>query len=207
MQGTVRITAAEIVGAEILPSILASIRRQHPKLALELVLSDRTQDLLQRDADIAVRMVQPTQDALVARKIGAIELGLYAHPDYLRTHSAPTDIATLGDHDLIGFDRENAYIRRVLSTGLPIRRSMFALRTDSSIAQLAALRAGFGIGFCHRGLAVREPRLTRVLPAMKLELETWVVMHEDMRSNRACRAVFDGLAEGLTAYIEGAASS
>lgn len=200
-RGTVRITVAEIMGVEVLPSILTAIRRRYRAITLELVLSDRVENILQHEADIAVRMIEPAQDALVARKIGTIQLGAYAHPDYLKRHPAPRSIDELAGHDLIGFDHESAYIRRMLANGPTLRRSMFALRTDNTIAQLAALRAGFGLGFCQHGLARREPRLRRVLPELVMTLDTWLVMHEDMRHNTACRVVFDALAEGLAAYI------
>jgi DNA-binding transcriptional LysR family regulator len=82
IKGTVRISASEIVGAEILPPMLTGLRRQHPALAYELVLSNVVDNLLRRDADIAVRMVEPTQDALVVKKLGAVNLGLHARKDY-----------------------------------------------------------------------------------------------------------------------------
>lgn len=201
-RGTVRITVAEMMGVEVLPPILTAIRQTYPAITLELVLSDRVENILNHEADIAVRMTDPTQDALVARKIGRIEIGAYAHPDYLKRHPAPRHIDELAGHNLIGFDRESPYIRRMLSDGPALRRSMFALRTDSNVAQLAAIRAGFGLGFCQLGLARREPRLHRVLPELAMTLDTWLVMHEDMRHNAACRAVFDMLAEGLAAYIK-----
>jgi len=200
-RGTVRITVAELMGVEVLPPILTTIRNTYPAITLELVLSDRVENILNQEADIAVRMLDPTQEALVARKIGRIEIGAYAHPDYLKRHRAPRSIDELAGHNLIGFDHESAYIRRMLSDTPGLRRSMFALRTDSNVAQLAAIRAGFGLGFCQLGLARREPRLRRVLPELTMTLDTWLVMHEDMRHNAACRAVFDMLAEGLAAYI------
>src|SRR5580698_7072129 len=81
--GVVRITASEIVGAEVLPPLLAEFRRAHPDVTIELVLSNRVEDLLRGEADIAVRMVRPSQQALVARRIGTVGLGLYAHKAYL----------------------------------------------------------------------------------------------------------------------------
>src|SRR5262249_43077245 len=68
-RGSVRITASEMIGVEVLPSLLASFRDAHPRIVAELVVSNRNQDLLRREADIAVRMVKPTQGALVARKL------------------------------------------------------------------------------------------------------------------------------------------
>ncbi|HEX4511487.1 MAG TPA: LysR family transcriptional regulator, partial [Burkholderiaceae bacterium] len=64
VRGTVRLTASEVVGVEVLPPILTALRRQHPALVIELVLSNQVDDLLRREADIAVRMVRPTQNAL-----------------------------------------------------------------------------------------------------------------------------------------------
>src|SRR5205823_6831722 len=79
-RGAVRITASEMIGTEVLPATLAAFREQHPRIAVELVVSNRAQDLLRRDADIAVRMVKPTQGALLAKKLGIVRLGLHAHP-------------------------------------------------------------------------------------------------------------------------------
>ncbi|HWW05822.1 LysR family transcriptional regulator [Collimonas sp.] len=200
--GTVRITASDVVGVEVLPSILTTLREQHPAIKIELVLSNRNQDLLQRDADIAVRMAQPSQAALIARRVGAIPLGLFVHRRYVELCGMPASIADLKNHVLIGFDQETNYIRNMLKGGLPLTRAMFSLCTDNQLAQLAAIRAGYGVGMCQTALAKPNPDLLPVLPAaVKSELETWIVMHEDLRSSERCRIVFDALASGVSAYI------
>ena len=66
-RGTVRITASEIIGGEVLPPLLADFHSRNPRISVELALSNRNEDLLRGDADIAVRMVRPTQGALVAK--------------------------------------------------------------------------------------------------------------------------------------------
>jgi DNA-binding transcriptional LysR family regulator len=205
VEGAVRVTASEVIGAEVLPAILTELHEAHPGLIIELVLSNRTQDLLRRDADIAVRMVRPEQAALLARRVGDIPLGLHAHRCYLERHGTPMTAAALWNHTLIGFDQETASARSLRSRGLDIRREMFALRADSDLAQLAALRAGFGIGVCQVGVARRDPDLVAVLPdEFVFQLETWVVMHEDLRDGRRYRAVFDALVGGLTDYVASA---
>ncbi|ADG09255.1 LysR family transcriptional regulator [Caulobacter segnis] len=196
--GTVRITASEVVGAEHLPPILAALRRAHPALAIELVLSNAVSDLLQRQADIAVRMVEPTQQALVARKVGAVTLGFHAHRDYLAARGVPRTAEDLLAHDLIGVDTETPAVRAVLSRMPGLTREAFGLRTDSDLAQLAAIRAGYGIGVCQVEIARRDPALVRVTPDLfSFELPLWVVMHEDLRGGARYRAVFDALVEGL----------
>jgi DNA-binding transcriptional LysR family regulator len=199
-RGTVRLTASNIIGAEVLPAILREFRERYPAIAIELVLSNRNQDLLRRDADIAVRMVRPTQKALIARRLGAVKIGFYAHRDYLARHGTPHSAVDLARHAIIGFDRDAASVRW-LGTEPPVKRDLFALRTDDDQAQLNALRAGFGIGGCQAGIAARDPNLLVVLPGeLGFRLEMWLVMHQDLRSSRRVRLLFDHLAVSLKTY-------
>ncbi len=202
IQGVVRITASEVMGVEVLPPIVAALRERHPGVKIELVLSNRLQDLLHREADIAVRMTQPKQGQLIARHVGHIEMGLHARTDYLRRHGAPATVDDLAAHTLIGFDEITPYIRQVMGALPDISRDMFSIRCGSDLAQLAMIRAGAGIGFCQAPLARRDPALARVLPqALTLHMGTWIAMHEDLRNSPRCRAVFDALAAGLQAYL------
>lgn len=199
-RGTVRITASEMIGTEVLPACLAQFREAHPRIVVELAISNRSEDLLRRDSDIAVRMVRPTQSALVARKVGVVHLGLHAHPRYVKAHGIPTTMAELNRHPLIGFDREPS-IRRLDKLGLKLTRELFAFRCDSDVGQYAALRAGFGLGVCQLGLAKRD-RLVRVLSdSVSLELGVWMVMHQDLKSSRRMKLMFDHLAKYLAGYI------
>jgi DNA-binding transcriptional LysR family regulator len=203
VKGTVRITASEVVGAEHLPPILARLRQRHPQLVVELVLSNEVSDLLRRDADIAVRMVEPAQDALSAKRLSGIGLGLFAHRAYLDRRGVPASMADLAGHDLIGFDRETPALRGILRQFPALNRAAFALRADSDLAQLAAIRCGFGIGGCQIPLGARDPNLVRVLASdFELELGMWIVMHEDLKTSPRCRAVFDALVEGMDARMD-----
>ncbi|KQR78765.1 LysR family transcriptional regulator [Burkholderia sp. Leaf177] len=204
VRGTIRITASDVITVEVLPAIVTELHAAYPELVIELMSSNRIEDLLQREADIAVRMQRPSQGVLIARRVGDIELGMYAHKDYLARRGKPARIDDLADHALIGFDKETAFIRS-MKTQLPdIRRELLALRTDSDLASLAMLRAGFGIGFCQVGLARRNPDLVRLFPRrISLRLDTWLAMHEDLRDNPSCKAAFAALAKGLDKYVRG----
>jgi DNA-binding transcriptional LysR family regulator len=203
VRGTVRLTASEVIGVEVLPPILAKLRRDHPELIVELMLSNRIDDLLHREADIAVRMLPPAQAALVARRIGGIELGMHAHQSYLERFGTPKTLQELNNHTVIGFDRENEMIRRLQKQFGAFARSSLAFRADSDLAQLAAIRAGFGIGICQSALAKRDANLVRILPRkFSVALDTWIAMHEDLRGNPRCSVTFSALAEGIAAYIK-----
>jgi DNA-binding transcriptional LysR family regulator len=203
VSGTVRLTASDVIATEVLPSMLADFRERHPGIVIELAPSNQAADLLRRDADIAIRMLQPTQDALIARHVGRVELGMFAHRRYLESHGHPQTLAELSGHALIGFDTETPYIRRLRPQGLPYAREHFALRTDSDLAALAAIRAGFGIGIMQVNLARRDAALIRLFPAeVSLALETWVVMHENLRPSLRVRRLFDHLASALASYTQ-----
>jgi DNA-binding transcriptional LysR family regulator len=205
-RGTVRLTASEIVGVEILPLILSEFRAAHPHIDIELSLSNRNEDLLRRDADVAVRMAAPTQKTLVTRKLGKLTVGLFAHKRYLAAHGTPGSLEDLSRHALIGFDTDTGAIRAFRQTGFPITRELFALRSNSDHAQLAHLRAGFGIGGCQVGVAARDSDLVRVLAdKFRFDLEVWLVTHEALRGNRRVRLLVDHLAKALRAYIAAAA--
>ena len=199
--GSIRITASEMVGAEVLPPILTSFREQHPGVIIELMLSNYTEDLSRRVADIAVRMSQPTQGALIAKKVGDLSLGFYATPDYLTRHGTPMSFEDLDDHALIGFDSPARGISELPGLKRSVSRETFAFRSDSDLAQLAALKAGFGVGVSQEGIA-RRHGLTRVMPNVNIfSLTTWVVMHENLKGSRRMRLMFDHLVAGLTDYI------
>jgi DNA-binding transcriptional LysR family regulator len=202
IQGTVRVTASEVMGVEVLPPILAQLQGTYPDLKIELVLSNRVQDLLKREADIAIRMTQPKQEQLIARHIGGVKLGLFAHKKYLRKRGTPLALAELAGHALIGFDEETPFVRAARK-GFPLwSRDNFAVRTDNDLAQLAMIRAGSGIGICQAALAARDPQLVHLLlDVLPMSLETWLTMHEDLRNNPRCKVTFDALLLGLQNYI------
>jgi DNA-binding transcriptional LysR family regulator len=202
-RGTVRLTASEFMGAAVLPPMLARFHNKHRGIAIELALSNRITDLLRHEADIAVRMVRPDQAALVARHIGRLPISLYAHRDYVARRGIPTTLEELTTHAVIGFDADPWGARALAAQGVSVTRDMFTLRTDSDIAQLEALRAGYGIGGCQDAFARRDPNLVPVMPgALDIALDCWLVMHEDLRDSRRVRLLFDHLAAELTAYLK-----
>ncbi len=125
LSGTVRLTASRIVSAHILPPILASLRLAESQIEVELVPSDTLENLLFREADIALRMVRPQQADVVARHLADLPMGLYAARSYLDRVGRPTDREGLLRLDFVGFDRSDMILRQMASFGCPAPATIF----------------------------------------------------------------------------------
>jgi DNA-binding transcriptional LysR family regulator len=137
----------------------------------------------------------------VARRIGQVGIGLYAHRRYAEAQGLPRSIEELTQHALIGFDRDDTAWRGLGDMALRLARAPLAFRSDSDLAQLAALRAGLGIGGIQHPIARRERDLVPVLPrAIRFDLDLWLALHEDLRASRRVRLLLDHLAEELGRY-------
>lgn len=197
--GTVRITASVPVAVQLMPPILARMRLALPDIQVELVSSNQVSNLLRREADIAVRMVRPEQGTLIAKKIGRVGVGAYAHRSYLARRSPLRKLADLLQHDLIGHDTDPSILRGFQALGFAVGPEIFALRTDDFIVQWQAVRSGVGIGFIADYMARTDPDVLRVLPtALKVpDLPMWLAVHREIRTNGRIRAVYDFLAQAL----------
>jgi DNA-binding transcriptional LysR family regulator len=200
--GTVRISASQPIACFALPAVLAQMRLTLPQVQIELVASNSVSNLLKREADIAIRMVQPEQATLVARKIGKVAIRACAHQDYLRRRGVPRQPADLLSHDLIGSDRNDEILKGFTAMGFAVTRENFAFRTDDLIVVWQAVRAGLGIGFVSEHLIRTDPAVVPVLSKLAIEpLPVWLAVHREIRTNKRIRAVYDFLSDTLPGAI------
>jgi len=204
IEGTVRLAASDVVAAYVLPDIVARLGDEEPGIEIEIVASNQVENLLRRDADIAIRMVRPAQNELVARKVTDIALCLAAATTYLERHGRPRSPADLPGHRLIGFDRSDEIVRGFAGFGVSVSRSAFRLRTENQIVLWQAVRAGIGVGIGQQPLAERDPAIEIVLSGLTLPvLPVWLAMHRDVRTGIRIRRVADFLYEELKRYSAG----
>ncbi len=202
LDGTVRITASVATSAMHLPPIIAKIRQLEPQIAIELVPSDDTSNLLFREADIAVRMYRPTQLDLVTQHIGDIELGVFASKSYLENSGAPISFENMMDHDFVGYDTLPHIIDGMAQVGLRADRDMFKVRCDDHIAYWELVRAGCGIGFAQANVGRPDPLVVELMKDIQIPpLPIWLTAHEAMRQTPRIRRVWDLLAEGLKPLV------
>jgi DNA-binding transcriptional LysR family regulator len=205
--GSVRVTASQVASVEILPAIIASFTLANPQVAVELSANNSIEDLLTREADIAVRMTPPTQQALIGRRVGEVAINLYAHRTYLERSGTPLTVDDLRQHRLIGYDAQLGIYSWLNSIGIDVDRHTFKLRTDDEPTQVALIRAGAGIGGMQDRLAERSADLVQVMgDKIRLPMDIWVVMHEDLRRIRPVRLMFDHLVSELTGFVRGSKS-
>ena len=198
LSGTVRLSASQPMGCCLLPKLLAQLRVEQPGIQIELVVSNTVSDLLRREADIAIRLVRPTQSSLLARRIGHLAVAVCAHRNYLVRRGVPQEPADLLRHDLVGNDRVQDIYRGFAAMGHAVGPEQFALRTDDLMAYWAAVRAGLGIGFVATFMLPGDPDVAVVLPDLPLPSPPcWLVVHREIRTSRRIRAVFDFLARKL----------
>jgi len=196
--GTVRVTASEIVSHFLLPPIVARLREAEPQLQIEIVSSNTVQNLLTRDADIAVRMVEPAQTELIARKVNDIALGVFAAPSYLKCHGEPKSPQELLDHTIIGLDRNDLLIREFAKMGQSVTRQAFAVRTDDQVLNWRLVEAGAGIGFGQLYVGKQSGKVVRILPDMQIgSLPMWVAAHRELRTSLRVRRAYDFIAGAL----------
>lgn len=196
--GTVRITTSQVAAAWLLPPVLAALRVAEPEIELELVSSNRIDNLLRRDADIAVRMVRPDQGSLVARRIAQIPLGVYAHRRYLDGAGVPRDVDELLAHRLVGYDTDETIIQGFASMGVRLGRDRFAVRTDDHIAYGRLVAEGAGVGFLACYNASLWPGMVRLLPKLRIPpMPCWLAVHREIRGSGPVRRVYDFLAAEL----------
>ncbi len=200
LSGSVRLTASRIVSAHILPAILADLRRAEPGIQIDLVPSDTTENLLTREADIALRMYRPDQPDVITAHIADLPFGIYAARSYIARRGQPRTAADLTDHDMIGFDRSALMLRFMAGMGLRRQREDFPLRCDDQLVYLALVRAGLGIGGVQTIIARDDPDLVRLLPELLMPpLPVWITAHQTLRHTPRIRRVFDHLSAAFRA--------
>ncbi|WP_299691050.1 LysR family transcriptional regulator [uncultured Tateyamaria sp.] len=199
LSGTVRITASRVVAHFTLPAIIAELRVTHPEIEIELAASDSTENLLRREADIALRMYRPTQDDVITRHVADVALGAYAAHSYIARKGLPSRIEDVSRHDLIGYDRSTQIIDGFRARGLTLDRHAFGVRCDDQVACWELVLAGCGVGFTQCVIGDNDTRVQRLFgPDAVGTLPIWLTAHPDLRRVPRVRTVYDALAEALS---------
>ncbi|QAX32245.1 LysR family transcriptional regulator (plasmid) [Leisingera sp. NJS204] len=180
LAGTVTVAAPSGLGQTLLAPQLRELHNLHPELRVKLLLSTGKVNLLNREADIAVRIGTPSQERLVGRKLGAVGFGIYASDLYLDALGDFETAADLEGHNVIAASGDLAQTVQnqefaAVSTGCNV-----ALTTDSIFAQMEAVKSGLGIAPFPKYLGRSHPDLVELLPGqLQTTADLWLLMHPD----------------------------
>lgn len=201
--GTVRITASVFVANFILPPIIAKLRLAHPEISIDLIPNDASENLLFREADIALRMYRPSQLDVITRHLCDLPLGMFASVDYLDRKGRPQTIDDIFDgHDLVGYDRDERILRGMRQMGLDAKRNWFQTRCDEDVIYWELVRLGCGIGFSQVHVGRKGPCVEQILPDVPIPpLPVWLTAHQAMQQTPRIRRVWDILAAEIPAFV------
>jgi len=199
VEGNVCISASEMIAAFILPPIINKLRRQYPKVEIEIIASSDTSDLSRREADIAIRNYRPTQQELIAKRVQNTLGHLYASKDYMQSLEHRHSPRDLNDAVFIGTDHSNRIISYLNKSGFHLNSSNFPVIVANHLVQWEMVKHGVGIGFMAADIGDKEPLVERALPTFPaFDTETWLVAHRELKTSRRLRIVFDYLADELS---------
>lgn len=200
--GTVRIACSVFAAHHILPPLIDHARQCEPDISIVVHASDDSDNLLFREADIALRMYRPKQLELVALHIGDIRMGVFAAHSYLQRRGVPQSPDDLRHHDLVGFDQSTLILDAMAALGLEATAEDFPVRCDNQTAYWQLVCAGCGIGFTQMRTGRDDPRVQELpldLPLPSLPL--WLTAHEVVRRTPRVDRIWGVLAQGLTAML------
>ncbi|UWQ63197.1 LysR family transcriptional regulator [Leisingera caerulea] len=200
IEGTVRITASDVMSAHVLPPVLHQLRQRAPRLTIDVVAANDIRDLMRREADIAIRHVRPEQPELIARLVQEATARFYAAPSYLERRGRPASSADLAAHDFVGFADVDRSIAFMAPLGIHLTADNFRIRSTSGLASWELVKQGFGVCPMMDDVAAVTPGVERLLPGMEpLTFPVWLTTHRELHTSRRIRLVFDLLAEFFAA--------
>jgi DNA-binding transcriptional LysR family regulator len=197
VSGTVRIGAPDGFGVSFLAPRLGGLGAQHPDLTIQLVPVPRSFSLSRREADIAITVERPSEGRLVAAKLTDYTLRLYCSKPYAARHGLPAHIEELSGHRLVGYVDDlvaNPSLDYAAEIW-PEWKARFAV--SSALGQVAAVRAGAGIGILHSFIARQDETLVALDIAPPIRRNYWLVYHESMRAVRRIAVVAAFIADAV----------
>lgn len=196
--GEVTVTATDLLSAAILPGILSTLRETAPGIRVRIVCSNDIQNLMHREADIAIRHVRPDQPDLIARHVGDFRANLYASSAYLDRAGRPRTPREVADHAFVGNADPERLMAPLHNMGIPVRAESFVMSSDSGVVAWELVKSGYGISMQPEALGEAEAGIEKAYPdCPSLEFPIWLVTHRELQTSRRIRIVFDQLVRGL----------
>ncbi|MGI9328282.1 MAG: LysR family transcriptional regulator [Pseudomonadales bacterium] len=198
----VRVTVSELM-LELIPPMLAPGLGPAGELAtsVEFIVANEQLNLLERQADLAVRHVRPQQQDLICRRLGAVAMIACASKSYLERHPAPL-LTQPERHWFIDGATRSRFRNGAASVGLHFSDEQIAFRSESMLAQRSAALAGWGVAALPETMLRVEPELVALADgAAAVDIEVWLVARPEIRNARQLKTAYDSLGDLLSAHL------
>ncbi len=195
LSGTLRVTCPEGMASRILAPMIEAFQAKYPQLRVDLIMTDRRLDLSKGEAEVAIRMHEPGEASLIARRIADSAWGIYASRTYIERHGRPQKYEDLDNHAVVEFAGEMAdnQAGKWLRLTAPLAR--IAARGNSMLGVLAFVKSGAGLAPLPMMLGGSTEGLEAVLaPVPEIGSRIYLVMHKDLRRTARVRAFSDFIA-------------
>ncbi|PWR00619.1 LysR family transcriptional regulator [Leucothrix pacifica] len=204
VEGSVVISVGQLDAAFRMPKIIAELRREEPLISIEVIVTNETSDLLRREADIAIRNFHPTQNDLIAKKLGEEIIHLYGSSDYVQQLPDSLDKVDFSELQIIGFDHSTMITDLLNAQGWKLGKDNLQLLTGFQLLQLGLCKEGLGLIFFPEDMADKEPQLFRAFPQTEpvMTVPVWLVSHQELRTSPRVRRVFDFVAERVARGLQ-----
>lgn len=192
LTGTLRVTCPEGMASRLLAPVIEAFRQKHPELRVDLIMTDRRLDLAKGEAEVALRIHEPGDDHLIARRIANSPWAVFASQSYIKRHGRPQRSEDLDQHAIIEFAGELAdnHAARWLRSVAP--KATIAIRGNSMLGVLAAVKSGAGLAPLPMLLGGSEDGLERVLESIpEIDTKLYLVIHADLKRTPRVRAFCD----------------
>ncbi|MBO6602154.1 MULTISPECIES: LysR family transcriptional regulator [Rhodophyticola] len=201
--GELRVTTTIGFGSLWLAPRLPQLYAKYPHLKIDLMLEERLLDLPMREADVAIRMKEPSQADLIRRRLMTINMRLYASPRYLAANGTPESLDDMGTHRLISQNTQSAQV----SAGATLVRELMSheigsfLTVNNYFGVLQGVIHDLGIGVLPDYLAQDFPELVHVLPDVESnEVPVFLAYPEELRQSKRIEVFRDFVTEEVIAY-------
>ena len=201
--GELRVTTTTGFGTLWLAPRLAKLYAKYPALKIDLMLEERVMDLPMREADVAIRMKEPTQADLIRKRLMQIRMRLYATPQYLAAQGTPTSMDDFTQHRLICQHAGTPQVAAgaQLSAELMSHDIQSTLTVNNYFGVLQGVLNHLGIGVLPDYLTADFPQLVRVLPDVEsADVPVFIAYPEELRHSKRVAAFRDFITEEITAY-------
>jgi len=195
IEGEVSITASELLSTFMLPGMIKTLREVEPGIEIEIYSTNEVRDLNRREADIAIRSVRPTQPESIAKRLCSVRGHLYAAKSYLQRLGNSPSIDELNKANFIDTETPGRLMELLNTQGLSLSKQNFPVISNSHIVQWELVKRGVAITATLEAIGDNEPLVERVVTSNSplITLDLWLVTHNELRTNRRIRRVFDFL--------------